>query len=723
MSGAGKRVGKLGLLTALILAAVPTIAAEGPPFMVGRVAYVDGDLLRYVPADDDWVAAVADIPMGPKDVFYSDQGGRAEFAFPNRTLARVGAATQVEVVGIERDLTDINVGSGQIRLYNRGSGTYFRISTPFGYVVAPSGARADLYVGDESVEVISLGGTVQFVQSREGGYESNYDVTAGGPSLLANREDVGSGDGSVDADWDRWNAERDTLLARRTQARSQYLPAPLQDESYALEENGRWEQVQYEGSQRYLWRPTSVAAGWSPFTVGRWTTWHEDEVWVPYEPFGYVTHHYGNWVLVGGGWYWMPPAYSVVAAGGPPPPLYWYPGRVAWISGAAEIGWVPLAPAEPYYGHHSWGPGVTVIAGGVAAAAITIGTLAYLNHAVCVPYNRFWGVPYTHGAGYGGGYSSVRITNINKTTIINNFQATPAVHQTVVKHVTNTKSRYNFVNKEVAAKPHQSVAAQIKERQKVGKPVTTSALTTNLQKAPKGQIAAGKRIQEPKITNKVVKASDVNKPQAQFQEVKPKAKAEKPQIQPATGTERKEGPPETMEKPGVTETPPKGVRKPPPAETMEKPGVTETPPKGVRKPPPAETMEKPGVTETPPKGMRKAPPAETMEKPGVTETPPKGMRKPPPAETMEKPGVTETPPKSMRKPPPVETMEKPGVTETPPKGVRKPPPETGIEKSGQPPVKPQPMEKAVQPKPPKEPQGEQPQTNKSKQKGEKEQQQ
>jgi hypothetical protein len=97
----------------------------------------------------------------------------------------------------------------------------------------------------------------------------------------------------------------------------EYLPPSLQDEAYALEENGRWGRVYYEGAERWFWRPTTVALGWSPFTVGRWTDWYGDQTWIPAEPFGYVTHHYGNWVYVQNYWYWAPPVVSVCTSVSP----------------------------------------------------------------------------------------------------------------------------------------------------------------------------------------------------------------------------------------------------------------------------------------------------------------------------------------------------------------------------------------------------------------------
>jgi len=60
-------------------------------------------------------------------------------------------------------------------------------------------------------------------------------------------------------------------MKARVKGRSvDYLPPNLREEAYTLEENGRWEDVSYEGEPRRFWRPTTVAVGWSPFTVGRW---------------------------------------------------------------------------------------------------------------------------------------------------------------------------------------------------------------------------------------------------------------------------------------------------------------------------------------------------------------------------------------------------------------------------------------------------------------------
>ena len=182
----------------------------------------------------------------------------------------------------------MDVASGVARFYNKGSQTVIKVTSPFGYVLAYPGSVFDFYVGENSMELIAVKGNASFIHSST---QAKFDVAAGSPSILADQSQVSSGEGAIDPSWDQWNRARDDFWAAKARMRgrsAEYLPSSLQDEAYALEENGRWETVVYEGRERRFWRPTTVAAGWAPFTVGRWTEWEGDQTWVPAEPFGYV---------------------------------------------------------------------------------------------------------------------------------------------------------------------------------------------------------------------------------------------------------------------------------------------------------------------------------------------------------------------------------------------------------------------------------------------------
>lgn len=511
---------KLMLLPVLLLltmtATPPTSSAQVPPPMapmvVGRVYDVEADLLRFVPEENDWVAVVRDAPFAAGDAFYSGNQGRAELIVPNGAWMRIGSSTQIQFIALDGDVAEADVAAGTARFYNKGDRTVIKATSPFGYVLAYPGAIFDFYVGENSVEVVPLEGSVSFVHSAT---NARYDVSAGDPSILADDRQVGSGVGAPDAAWDAWNMDRDNFWSSKMAARGpsyQYLPVALRDDAFVLDENGRWAPVYYEGSERWFWRPTTTPPGWAPFTAGRWTEWYGDETWIPDEPFGYVTHHYGNWVFVGDSWCWAPPVVGAV----PGRPLLdvtfaWYPGRVSWIHSGAYVGWAPLAPQEVYYCRHNWGgPRITVVTGeNIGRINIDIRNYAYAGHAVVVSQNDFFGV---------NNYRSVRVTNVNTTTIINNYHAAPVVDNAVINNYTTNTQRYNYANVTVKEKPHSSVVEHIRQNEKIvaqaGRP-SAAAVQQQVKTIKQAKVSQETHVPPPKMTNYIVPANQVNRPKSE----------------------------------------------------------------------------------------------------------------------------------------------------------------------------------------------------------------
>ena len=506
----------LGLLVCLFFGVVAMVtsspAADAPAMVVGRISDIEGDLLRYVPAESDWVAVVRDAPFGTEDAFFSGNRGMAELVAPNGTWIRVGNSTQIQFIALDADLSEMDVAAGIARFYNKSPSTVIKATSPFGYVLAYPGAVFDFYVGENSVEVVPVRGTVSFVHTAT---NDRYDVATGSPSILADQNQVSSGDGTVDPDWDRWNTTRENVWARNARVRGrsvEYLPPSLQGESYALEENGRWESVPYEGSPRWFWRPTRVAAGWSPFTMGRWTEWGGDQCWIPDEPFGYITHHYGNWIYARNAWYWAPPV-AIVRAGLPllNVGFFWYPGRVSWIHSGANVGWVPLAPRETYYSHRNWGGPHVVVVNNVNIARININirNYAYADHAIVVPQSNLYRV---------NNYRDVRLTRVNSTTIINNYRAAPVLDNAVINNYSTNNQRYNYTTTRVDEKPHNTVINRIQQNETIirgGRKENGVALEQQMKKLPEGKINRGARIEQPKMADRIVPAGDVNKPKSE----------------------------------------------------------------------------------------------------------------------------------------------------------------------------------------------------------------
>jgi hypothetical protein len=131
---------------------------------------------------------------------------------------------------------------------------------------------------------------------------------------------------SAEDGFDRWNEDR-TAIVHRTYAR-RYLPEELEDFEGELEESGDWA---YTDEFGYVWVPNGVDAGWRPYSYGRWTWMSPSWCWLPYEPWGWATSHYGYWHWGSRfGWYWIP--YHV-----------WGPAWVNWWGDPWYYGWAPMS--------------------------------------------------------------------------------------------------------------------------------------------------------------------------------------------------------------------------------------------------------------------------------------------------------------------------------------------------------------------------------------------
>ncbi len=516
-----KGMGKLLLLPFIVvLVMIPIASPQGQPrsedreaeetILVGRISHLEGEVLRYVPEEEDWVATVKDAPFGISDAIYSDRGGRAEIMMPNNTWTRIDGDTRIQLVLLRDDVTEIDVNSGAARFYNKGSDAVIRARTAFGYVMAPGDTTFDLELGDDSVEVVALKGTVYFTHSTS---ETKFEVIAGSSSIVADIRQVTAGEAHTDPYWHAWNRKRDTLWAKRMRIKGKsvrYLPPRLHHEAYVFENHGRWERVYYHGAYHYFWRPRYVSVGWAPFTMGRWVVWYGDHTWIPHEPFGYVTHHYGNWVFVGGFWYWAPPlSYVRVHIG--PPLLHigfaWYPGRVAWIHFGAHVGWVPLAPWEPYYCHHHWGPRVvTVRDANVTKIKRDIHRYKHFKHAVIINKKDLYS---------GDASRRIRIRNRDSATTLRNYRVVPVVNHRVIKNYRNMRTKYDVTNLSERRKPRRMDVQKIHGNRSAAErnaKVRAKRIRDNVRHTERGRIRGGTRIRPRKVKDSVVSVNQANRP-------------------------------------------------------------------------------------------------------------------------------------------------------------------------------------------------------------------
>jgi len=133
-------------------------------------------------------------------------------------------------------------------------------------------------------------------------------------------------------DADRWNEQRDRLLASTTSSR--HVPG-LQYGLVDLDSSGAWIQTADYG---LVWKP-KVVEGWVPYRDGQWL-WYDETgfTWIANESWGWLPFHYGRWAEPSGiGWVWAPGK-----------ALTFKPGEVYWLRQANLIGWGPLAPGESW---------------------------------------------------------------------------------------------------------------------------------------------------------------------------------------------------------------------------------------------------------------------------------------------------------------------------------------------------------------------------------------
>src|SRR5438270_14049627 len=93
-----------GLVSPLVLR-----AAAQEAVLVGRISHTEGQVLRFVPETQDWVATVQDAPFGIQDTLYTDPQARAEFIMPNGLWVRIGRSTQIQLIALQNDAADIDL--------------------------------------------------------------------------------------------------------------------------------------------------------------------------------------------------------------------------------------------------------------------------------------------------------------------------------------------------------------------------------------------------------------------------------------------------------------------------------------------------------------------------------------------------------------------------------------------------------------------------------------
>jgi len=350
---AGRLGARLAELLWWVLAAlvVPAWAQEDPPGRVGRVTEGQGQSWFFDADAGEWVALERNRPLTTGARIAVDDGARLELRVGS-TAVRLAGGSELEITRLDDQRIELALhdGSAAVRVRSPEVAREVQVASATGrfWLQGPGHFRVDRR-GDGNVAT-AWQGDLHF-----DGDDSALDIPAGRSAELWREGDKNA----THYSWrDPSNDEFADWCARADREDDRVAVSPyVSPEMTGAEDLGRYGSWETTSDYGPLWIPTMVVAGWAPYRYGYWawvSPWGWS--WVDQAPWGFAPFHYGRWVHFGGRWCWAPgqrvlrPVYS--------------PALVAWVSTVAPgqgpwpyVGWVPLAPREPYYPHYRHGGG------------------------------------------------------------------------------------------------------------------------------------------------------------------------------------------------------------------------------------------------------------------------------------------------------------------------------------------------------------------------------
>ncbi|GGA23547.1 DUF6600 domain-containing protein [Dyella nitratireducens] len=315
-----------------------TDATADPPARVARLSYASGDLGLMPAGSTEWAAADVNRPLTNGDKLSSGPDARAELELGGAAL-RISNQTDIGVLNLSDQIGQFELTQGtlSITVRNVDQGADYEIDTPTLALVInqPGTFRVDVGANGNgtTVTVFDGGGIVYGENNAQREVFSGRSYQFGDSTL----SDMTVSDIQGRDEFDAWSNDRDAQYASSNS--TQYV-SPDVVGSQDLNQYGDWQQDDDYGA---VWYPTTVAAGWAPYSLGHWVwiaPW--GWTWVDAMPWGFAPYHYGRWVYLHRRWGWIPCAPRVR-------PIY-APALVAFvgIGRGGPVGWFPLGPHEVY---------------------------------------------------------------------------------------------------------------------------------------------------------------------------------------------------------------------------------------------------------------------------------------------------------------------------------------------------------------------------------------
>jgi hypothetical protein len=328
----------LNTVCAVLLSSACAFAlAQDPPARVGRISTVEGQVLVRA-GDGEAQNALLNWPVTTDNRLSTLRGALAEFRV-GAAAVRLDGDSELEVSELDDDSFKLHLGYGtvSVRVRNPDALRGFELTTAQARVILTQPGWVRIEAGRQpGTSVVSVLEGAADVDGATG----SVTLRAGKRAELTD-EELRTGTVQRVA-FDNW-----------PEALSAAAPALryVTDDTTGYEELDRYGAWQDDAQYGPLWLPSSVPAGWAPYSDGRWTwiaPW--GWTWVDNAPWGYAPSHYGRWVLLGHRWGWAPGRERVRAP--------WAPALVGWVGGnhwqqhgqwpGPGVGWFPLSPHDRY---------------------------------------------------------------------------------------------------------------------------------------------------------------------------------------------------------------------------------------------------------------------------------------------------------------------------------------------------------------------------------------
>jgi hypothetical protein len=346
----------------------PDDAGGAPDHGVARLSLMNGAVSVAHGDGGEMTSAVVNAPLVATDRVMTAENSRAEVQFDAINMVRLAPMTEIRLGELQYKNYLIQIAQGTVtfRVF-RDSDAQVEISTPNSSIrPRRQGTYRVTVHGDGTSEVTVRSGEAEIFSP------TGSEVLSGGTTMMSRGPASDPEFRTVAAvpndDWDRWNAERDRVFERTILDRNSEISRNVSPDIYGAEELSNYGRWAWDPAYGYVWVP-DVPPDWAPYRYGRWSYidyygWS----WVSYDPWGWAPYHYGRWYRAGFGWAWYP---GPVAAR-----YYWRPALVGFFGWGTpgfgvsfgfnfgNIGWVPLAPREPFhpwYGRGFYGNRVTIV--------------------------------------------------------------------------------------------------------------------------------------------------------------------------------------------------------------------------------------------------------------------------------------------------------------------------------------------------------------------------